>query len=303
MNIIYRLTNLTNYRKYIGQKVECTIQNIDGIDTIINNKTGLPYYGSSSNVEMNRDLSIHKFKAEILEVVKDRKLMCQQEDYWIRKYNAVEDRNYYNLTYPLHYNKRDFQSAVRNEFGELYKEYSINESSIARRASNAKKLGFKTLTDFYIDVYDRIKEQKVQNLAEIARSYNVERHTISRLVQDVNLDKFIKEIDVYSSKTHNKIVELRSRGASIKKIGELLNLEFATITYYIGTNKISKQKDFLVSKNLGYTEDELGYKIMDLVLKGNNIRTAGIKLGLKGQQAQRSFYRFLRKKVEINDFN
>ena len=36
MNIIYLLTNLTNNKKYIGQKVECRIENLDGINTIIN---------------------------------------------------------------------------------------------------------------------------------------------------------------------------------------------------------------------------------------------------------------------------
>ena len=34
MNIIYLLTNLTNNKKYIGQKVECRIENLDGINTI-----------------------------------------------------------------------------------------------------------------------------------------------------------------------------------------------------------------------------------------------------------------------------
>ena len=61
MNIIYLLTNLTNNKKYIGQKVECRIENLDGINTIINNKTELPYYGSSSNILMIEDMKINKF--------------------------------------------------------------------------------------------------------------------------------------------------------------------------------------------------------------------------------------------------
>lgn len=64
MNIIYKLTNLTNNKSYIGQKVECSIEEIEGIPTIINNKTGLPYFGSSSSMEMIEDLKNHKFKLD-----------------------------------------------------------------------------------------------------------------------------------------------------------------------------------------------------------------------------------------------
>ena len=101
MNIIYLLTNLTNNKKYIGQKVECRIENLDGIDVIINNRTELPYYGSSSNILMKEDIKFHKFKAEILEQVLDKKKICEREDYWIRFYNAVESEDFYNLSHSL----------------------------------------------------------------------------------------------------------------------------------------------------------------------------------------------------------
>ena len=184
MNIIYLLTNLTNNKKYIGQKVECRIENLDGINTIINNKTELPYYGSSSNILMIEDMKINKFKAEILEQVLDKKEICKREDYWIRLYNAVESDDFYNLSYPLDYSKRDFQNSIKNEFGELYKEFAANESAISKRINSARKVGFNTLEDFYLDVYKKVKRDK--NLAKIARDYKVERHTISRLDQEVN---------------------------------------------------------------------------------------------------------------------
>lgn len=300
MNIIYLLTNLTNGRKYIGQKVECRIENIDGIDTIINNRTELPYYGSSSNILMIEDMKSCKFKAEILEQISNKKEICKREDYWIRFYNAVESEDFYNLSYPLDYSKRDFQNSVKNEFGELYKEFAANESAISKRINSAKKVGFNTLEDFYLDVYQKIKIEK--NLTKIAREYNVERHTISRLVQEVNIEKFYSEIQNYSKRTYNKIVDYRVKGASIKKIGELLNLEFATILYYISTNNYKKQ-NYLVSNRKGLTEDELGYKIMEKFLKGEGLNKISKNLQLNKNQTTRSFHRFIRKHIEINDFN
>ena len=300
MNIIYLLTNLTNNKKYIGQKVECRIENIDGIDTIINNKTELPYYGSSSNILMIEDMKSHKFKAEILETVFDKKEICNREDYWMKYFNAVESDEYYNLTYPLNYAKRDFQNSVKNEFGELYKEYAANESAISKRINSAKKVGFDTLEDFYLDIHKKIQIEN--NLAKIAREYGVERHTISRLIKEVDIEKFYTETQQYSKRTYNKIVDYRIKGASIKKIAKLLNIEFATVIYYIGTDNYKKQ-NYIVSNRKGLTEDELGYKIMEKFLKGDGLNKISKDLQLNRNQTSRSFYRYIRKHIEINDFN
>ena len=116
-----------------------------------------PDYGSSSNILMIEDMKINKFKAEILEQVLDKKEICKREDYWIRLYNAVESDDFYNLSYPLDYSKRDFQNSIKNEFGELYKEFAANESAISKRINSARKVGFNTLEDFYLDVYQKIK--------------------------------------------------------------------------------------------------------------------------------------------------
>lgn len=300
MNIIYLLKNLKNNRSYIGQKVECRIEKINNIDTIINNKTELPYFGSSSNIEMIEDLKRDKFEATILEVVKNRKEMCKREDYYIRKYNAVNSPTFYNLSYPLDYNKRDFQNSVKNEFGETYKEYASNESSISKRINSAKNIGFNTLEEFYIDVCNKYKI--TQNCAEIARIYNVERHTISRLIKDVDLIKFQKEINIYDKELKNKIIDLRVKGASIKKISKILYLEFATVLYYIGTKHI-KKRNYIVAKRKGLSEDELGYQILKFFLEGENIKEISLKLNITERSTTRYFHRFIRKHIKINDFN
>lgn len=294
------LENKQKQKFYIGQKVECRVEEIDGLRTIINNKTELPYYGSSSNIEMQQDLQNCDFEAHILEIVNDKTKMCEREEYYIKQYKAVELDTYYNLSYPLHYNKRDFQNFVKNEFGETYKEYAANESAISKRINSAKKIGFTTLEDFYLDVYKQLN--KTQNLAEIARYYKVERHTISRLLKDVNISSFYNQTKTFSKRLKNDMTELRVKGASIKKIASLLNQEFATVLYYIGSDKI-KSKSFLVAKRNNLTEDGLGYKIMKLFLENKGISDISKELSLQEYQITRYFHRFIRKHIEINDFN
>lgn len=312
MNIVYLLTNLSNNKKYIGQKSECKIEKIDGIDTIINLKSELPYYGSSKNEEMKKDLCLHKFSASIIEIVNNRKELLKREDYYIRLYNAVESDEYYNLGYPSDFGKyrkeenkkiekRDFQNSIKNIFGETYKEYASRESSISKRVNSARKIGFENLEDFYLDVYYKINKQEVLNYAALAREYNVERHTISRLVQEVNLNKFYNEVQNKNSKMEAKIKDLRLKGASIKKISEILNIEFATVLFYIGTKKI-KAKNFVVAERKGLTEDELGYKIMEKFLAGEGFKKITSDLEITKLQATRYFHRFIRKHLEINDF-
>lgn len=313
MNIVYLLTNLSNNKKYIGQKSECRIEKIDGIDTIINLKSELPYYGSSKNEEMKKDLCLHKFSASIIEIVNNKKELLKREDYYVRLYNAVESDEYYNLGYPADFSKyrkeedkkiekRDFQNSIKNIFGETYKEYASRESNISKRVNSARrKLGFENLEDFYLDIYHKINKQEVLNYAALAREYSVERHTIARLVQDVNLNKFYNEVKNRTSKMEAKIKDFRIKGASIKKIAEMLNLEFITVLYYIGTKKI-KVKNFVVAERKGLTEDELGYKIMEKFLAGEGFKKITSDLEMTKLQATRYFHRFIRKHLEINDF-
>ena len=300
MNIIYMLENKEKQKFYIGQKVECRIEKINGLKTIINNKTELPYYGTSSNIEMQQDLLTDKFEAHILEIINDKTKMCEREEYYIRQHKAVELDTYYNLSYPLHYNKKDFQNSTKNEFGETYKEYAANESAISKRINSAKKVGFNTLEDFYLDVYKQLN--KTQNLSEIARYYKVERHTISRLLKDVNIENFYLQTKTFSKKLKNNIEQSRVRGASIKKIACLLNIEFATVLFYIGTDKI-RNKNYLVAKRNNLTENELGYNIMKLFLENKGIDEISKELSLTTIQTSRYFHRFIRKHIEINDFN
>lgn len=305
MNIIYQIKNLSKKpgekRFYIGQKVECRIEKINNINTIINNKTELPYFGSSSDLDMIEELKRGDiFEASILEIVIDKKKMCEREEYYIRLNDAVESSEYYNKVYPLIYNKRDFQNSPRNIYGETYKEYASNASSLANRNNNCIEMGFKGIDDFYIDFYEKFKT--TQNLSELARYYNITRHRLYCIISGADFEKFLEEINNKTKKVENVIIEMRGNGASIKKIAQTLNLEIATILNYVGIDKINK-KYFRTAERIGLTSDQLGYKIMDLFLQDKNLDTISKELSLSSTQTRRYFYRFIRKHIEINDFS
>lgn len=83
---IYETTNLINGKKYIGKH---TSQLFD-----------VDYYGSG--IALKRALSKYgkeNFKVIILEEIEDLDILSTRETYWITKYNAVKDKNYYNNSY------------------------------------------------------------------------------------------------------------------------------------------------------------------------------------------------------------
>ena len=102
MNIVYKLTNTSKKegtRFYIGSKQSCTVIEIDGIPTIINKGTGKPYYSSSQSLEFRTDFQRgDTFSAEVLESGINRKDLLEVEDKWISYYNAVESKDFYNLS-------------------------------------------------------------------------------------------------------------------------------------------------------------------------------------------------------------
>lgn len=305
MNIIYKLENLSKNGKgkrfYIGQKCECRTEVVNGVLTIINNKTELPYFGSSSDSDMNNQVAKgDTFEASVLEIVPSRKDLHSKEDFYIRKYDAVNSKEFYNKSYPLDFNYSYNHNDVKNIYGELVKEYASRESSVSKRVNRAKKLGFKNLVDFYKDIYHKLQE--TNNLSEIARSYELERHYVSRLIEDVNISKFYKEVSNKSAVTKSKIVDMICNGASVKYVAMALELEFATVLDYIGIENF-KDIRYFVAKRKGMTEDQLGREVLKLFLEGKSLTKISKELSITITSAKRYLYRFIRKHVKINDFD
>lgn len=81
---IYKTTNKVNGKKYIGL---CTRDDED-------------YLGSGKLIkEAIRKYGKKNFEREILEECDDFDALCEREIYWINKYDAVNNDNFYNLSY------------------------------------------------------------------------------------------------------------------------------------------------------------------------------------------------------------
>ena len=162
MNIIYKLTNKTKNtfpKYYIGCKTDCTITNINGVNTIINTVTNRPYYGSSLNNFFAEDLSSgHIFEAEVLEIVPKKENLMNVEANWLQKVNACNNNEYYNLS-------NGFQTLskpdkVVNIYGEVLKDYAMRQSNFSKKRNTAKELGFKSILDFSLFTYYKRIENK-----------------------------------------------------------------------------------------------------------------------------------------------
>lgn len=80
---IYLTTNLINNKKYIGMHHGYIDDDYLGSGNII--LEAINKYGKEN------------FKKEILHISKTYEENCEQEKYFITKYNAVADKNFYNI--------------------------------------------------------------------------------------------------------------------------------------------------------------------------------------------------------------
>lgn len=134
MPIVYLTTNLKNNKKYIGAS----------------NKNDPNYFGSGLLImQAIKKYKKENFKKEIIEEDEDYQFIFDRETFWIKKKNAVESHEYYNLA-----------SGGKGGKGTL-----ANPDS-RRRCLNGLKKGNKTRADYlrgkkYEEIYeDKADEQR-----------------------------------------------------------------------------------------------------------------------------------------------
>lgn len=81
---IYLTTNLINHKKYIGYHYG--YENDDYLGSGVLLQKALKEYGRQN------------FKRQILEICKTQEEAFEQEKYWIKYYNAVENQDFYNIS-------------------------------------------------------------------------------------------------------------------------------------------------------------------------------------------------------------
>lgn len=303
MNIIYKLTNLDKSegrRFYVGSKVECFIENINGIDRIVSSKTGLPYYGSSTCPLMKEDMSLgDRFHAEVLEEVPDKKNLLEVENKWIKQLNAVESPEYYNISYAIIGGHMIDQTAAYNMYGETIVGYGKATSSINKKHNTAKKYGYKNVGEFSLFIHRELKSGK--SSAEIAKDLNWERHAPALYIKGYDMDKCEAEYDPNNENIKVKIRKLVAEGVSTKRIAELEGLEIPTVCLYIGEYDDVRKRSFLVAQRRGQTKEELEIQVTKLILDGKGFTEVSRQLSINETSVKRYFLRCIRSKIKSSD--
>jgi hypothetical protein len=299
MNIIYRLVNLnkeTGRRFYIGSKQECCISKVDGVNRIVSLKSGLPYYGSSTCIEMKSDMETgHEFEAELLEEVYDKANLFDRENFYIRKFNAVSSEDYYNKREAFRGSHTIDQHAMFNKYGETILAYGKITSSFNKKNNTAKRFGFKNLGEMCVFIHKQQLSGK--SSAVIADMIGWERHQPARYVKPYNMVKCLEEFDSSDKEVKSKLVKLYSEGVSINKISEITGFEIPTVIMHVHEYDVS-DKGFLVASRMGKSKEELEIEITLKVLQGDSYSSVCKLFSIDETSAKRYFMNCVKRNLK-----
>jgi group I intron endonuclease len=127
--IIYLITNLLNGKKYIG------------MDT----KNNPNYLGSGSLIlKAIKKYGRENFKKEILETCFTIDELEKRETYWIEYFNALDDKNFYNLADVRKRGKNPFENKTAGELKNIFNKIKSKERNekIGKANSKPKPKGF-----------------------------------------------------------------------------------------------------------------------------------------------------------------
>lgn len=301
MNIVYLLTNIDKNEfpnKYIGSKVECNLITLDGLPTIVDNKTGNYYYGSSCCPIMKSDMERgNRFKAEILDIVWERSELVKTENKRLEDVSAINSDEYYNMGSALldGFCRLD---AISNCYGETLRVRASEGSSMSKRDTQAIKSGFNNFGEMSFFIYEKKMEGLKGN--EISELIGKERHYATRTIKDFNMEKAVKEIPD-ALKVKKEIRKHFSRQATLMKIKELYGFEYPTIRLMIGDYQQSTS--FKVAHERGLSKDELELEITKQILDGKDFMTVSREYGIVLESVKRYFFRCLRSRVKSSDLD
>lgn len=304
MNIVYLLTNTSKSsgaRYYIGSKTECAVIDIDSTPTIISLKDNKPYYSSSTNIQFLEDFKNgDKFVASILEEVPNRSLLLQAENKWILEKDAVKSQDYYNLSEAKLAGYMYNCESPKNLYGETVKGYAQNEANSSKRRTRAKKLGFTNYGELALYIY----EESVKGVifTEISRNLKEGDHFAKQFISKWDMVKAANDLKILNQEqASQQLRELISKGCSLKKAAELLNIE-EPVAEILNNNFNCSNKKFKVALQKGLTNEELEEIIAkDIIDFEMGFKDCAKKQGLTILNVQRYFLRYVRKRLKSND--
>lgn len=302
-NMIYMLTNIskeTGRRFYIGSKQESSVEEFDGVMTILN-REDKPYYSSTTSSEMLEDVK----KGDILEAsvlcyVTNREDLIKIENDYIKSHNAVDSQEFYNKAYAIldaHYD----QDALANKYGETISELSVRNSAWSKRDGRAKEVGFANFGEmyFWIDT----KKEEGMNGAEVSSLIGKERHFAFRTIKDLNIPLAKQQYEKYKDdqKFITKIRTMVFNNCSPLYACKLMGIEISCGRLLIGDFK-EKDRDFVAALKRGMTKDELERRVVQYVYDaefvGRGFKEAAFKLDISLETARRYFIRYVKNNMD-----
>lgn len=152
---IYETTNLVNGKKYIGQhRAEKLDENYFGSSLIF--LRALNKYGKEN------------FSVKVLEECFSENELNEKEIYYISKYNAVADRNYYNTSFGGESNSRNMKTMYNKELDKVIMSADCN---IDYYKSLGYELGMRPRSEEAKENYRKAKKNKIPITNEETTKY------------------------------------------------------------------------------------------------------------------------------------
>lgn len=227
---IYITTNLVNGKKYIGQKkIDNKYKWKSYLGSGLHFKKALEKYGK------------HNFEREIIAYAKDLKELNELEEYYIKKYDAVNSRNFYNMihggTTMDKMNKNNCIPVVNIDTGYVFK--SIKEAS---EWSGFSEVFVKKSFDYKHNIKSKAKELIFKKLDSVKFNHklckccasNIHLYNKSDICEKCMSDE---EFDI---KDFNKFI--------LHKTEECHNIDDVWVKNYTKKNKIKKEKYYKLNK-------------------------------------------------------
>tara|TARA_Y100001956_G_C4124434_1_gene189266 strand:+ start:2597 stop:3520 length:924 start_codon:yes stop_codon:yes gene_type:complete len=301
-NLIYLLTNTSKNsgrRFYIGSKQESSIEEFDGVMTILN-REDKPYYSSTTSYEMLEDFRNGDiFEASVLEYVPNREDLIYRENEHIKKCSAVESEEYYNKAYAIlnaHYDP----DSVANKYGETLAQLSSRNSSWSKRDGRSKECGFSNFGEMYFWIHD----QKIKGRSGrcVSEELGKERHFAYRTIKNMDIPLAKKQVeDFKGTEVEREIKTMVYNNCSPVFACEVLGLEIAAGRFLLGDFK-ERDNEFVAALKRGMTREELEKRVVQHVFDsekvGNGFKNAAKELNLSLETVRRYFIRYVKNNME-----
>jgi FixJ family two-component response regulator len=303
VNIVYLLTNVSkegNPRKYVGQKQDCRLVDIDGVLSIIGN-TGAVYTGSSSSYEFSNDLKNgHIFHASVLEEVPNRSLLAERERFWLQSLGVCSDDAYYNLSETAFHVHKEMQDKVVNIFGETYKQVAGNNSSASKRDNTAVRCGFTNSGELSFHIHS----EQLKGLSGKAISNSLgqdNRHFASVYIGKYNMANAAIQLSGVGDTEKQIARDYLVKGASLNKISEMMGLEIPVVRVLCGSYNKRKHSLHHCAHYNRMTAPELELTIARLVVDGVPYEEVANKLSMSKRSVSRYFTSYFCKRFKSSD--